>query len=780
MKLLRFITNSIRAKVALMIFSLTALLLLAQSANTFVAEQNRGDAELLNHIANLRVIIQHVARLSNALIYDGREDEKSAVAESLKISLDFFEGTLGLLSERKIFEAESSRLNLIPFQLLPIRIDPQFLNRKIFERQLDEVRIKEGVSELKSDWKNWKPMFERVAARDTELTADDIEIAVSKLDDRSNMLAETISSISNEKIDRGQKVNLVILLFCVFLTVLFYISIRKIILEPIENLRSTAEAFSKGDTAVRAETKLTDEIGALAITYNKMMETVLERLKIDKERLAEIAEKNQELEKASKLKSQFLANMSHELRTPMNSIIGYSEVLLDGLDGDLSDEQRDDVDAILRSAEHLLKLINEILDLSKIEAGHMKVDIGEHKLAPIIDEIMTIINPQIKKKGLSAVVKTDDALIIRADRDRIKQIIMNLVSNAVKFTDHGSVSVTVSRRNEFAVVEVRDTGIGIPKEEIKKIFEEFHQADGKSTRKYGGTGLGLTIARRFSELMGGRIEAESEDGKGSIFRVFITMTTEKKFDSKTAPQILIVEDDPDTLALYNRHLESAGINMIQANSIADALNTLESSYRAGALPKALIADLQLPDGDGRELIKTLKKDSRFSSIEIGVISIEDKDIALEELGVKYQVVKPVNRTELIKFARNLLGVKKMTKRILVIEDHPENAKLVEKILTKSGYEFILKEDAISGLEALKIEKIDLLLLDISLPGMDGIAAAKKIREELLLKELPIIALTAHAMDEDRRRALDAGCNDYMTKPFRPHELISTIKRYLDE
>ncbi len=641
MKIFRPIAQSIRAKVVLLIFSWSALLLTGQTVTGVLAAMNGGDAGILNHVGILRMLPQGIARAAISALY-GEEEGLS----TMQAQIYAFEIQLGKLENAKIATAS-----------LPYSDEIMSL---LFKRKLEEERIHESIGALRGEWEQQRPVFDRILAGDTAVRNFEVDDASSELIDRSDRLIETIEGSINDKIDLINRINILVLLAGMMLAILAYFFIRSMLLLPIENLRDVTEKFAQGESGVRAPVTSSDELGKLATSYNSMIRTVEEEAVKEKARLLEIAAKNEQLQKASLMKSQFLANMSHELRTPMNSIIGYSEVLLDGLDGDLNPEQREDVQAVLRSSEHLLKLINEILDLSKIEAGHMKVEIADVTLRGIVREVVTTVEPLVKNKNLSCTMEfPDEEFMIRADRDRLRQIIMNLVSNAVKFTESGGITIRVTRSETEGIVTVTDSGIGIPKSELGAVFDEFHQVDGASTRKHGGTGLGLAIAKRFVELMKGSISVESELGKGSAFSIRLPIVKPRmRGAGDSAPVLLIVEDDEDTLALYRRHFEKERIDVITATSVEAARTILA---RTGSRESdqcrinAAMLDINLPDGSGRDLLELIRKTPHLAHIRTAYVTVSDDDLGSDSGGADYHAIKPISRNELIGLARKLTG-----------------------------------------------------------------------------------------------------------------------------
>lgn len=509
---LKAITRSIRAKVGLLVFSWTALLLLGQSVTGYLSSLNRGDAELLNHVAVLRMLPLRLSLHANSIIL---RDPAAEISRSLmEHDINTYETTLSILEATGPVSAQS------------IFLDPMFLNRRLFERQLDEARIRDGVATIRSEWNLRKPFFRSLLGNANAAETYEVMEAQEELIDRSNRLSETIEIIMNEKLELIRWVNLLSIVAGLLLAGLFYFSLGKMIIHPVKRLKQATQLFTEGNRTVRADLQSDDELGNLSSTFNEFIVTVTRQEEELRLRFLEAMKNNQELERASKMKSQFLARMSHELRAPMNSIIGYSEVLLDELDGELNEEQKTDVRSVLKASEHLLRLINEILDLSKIEAGHMKVVLEAVRIRDVIRDVEATAEPLLRAKSLSwTVYGIEEDVTVRADRDRLRQMLLNLVSNAIKFTEKGGLTLRIEKDETKGIIEVEDTGIGIPEGEVERVFEEFHQVDGASNRRHGGTGLGLAIVRKFAELMNGRVSCRSAVEVGSVFRMELPLFT---------------------------------------------------------------------------------------------------------------------------------------------------------------------------------------------------------------------------------------------------------------
>ena len=496
---------------------------------------------------------------------------------------------------------------------------------------------------------------------------------------------------------------------CLLLAYFFASKLQRIISEPILALAEKMELVSKKrNYTIQAEKISDDETGMLVEGFNDMIKQI-------RARDIELQKSNQDLKIASEAKSEFLANMSHELRTPLNHIIGFTSLVLDKDFGELNDIQKEYLNDVLNSSRHLLNLINDILDLSKIESGKMEADLSEVNIEGLLISSMTMVKEKAIKNNISLSLDTTDApKFILADERKIKQVIYNLLSNAVKFTSTGGVidihtqiidrsylqshvpemfkeelrSVLSGNCASYLKVSVSDTGIGIKPDAVKLVFNAFQQEDLTITRKYGGTGLGLSLCRQLIELHGGGMWVESQLGEGSTFS-FVLPIPDMVFDPKTSEQ------------------ENRMPRDIEASS--------------ERVPGQVMAD------DGKE-------------------SAEEPD---------------------------------GDKTVLVVEDNELNMKLVRKLLRDGGYTVLEATDAEKGLELISQHCLDLILMDIQLPGMDGLSAVKIIKNDQQFKHIPVLALTAYAMKGDEGKALDAGCDGYIPKPIQVKSFIARINKVLN-
>jgi signal transduction histidine kinase/CheY-like chemotaxis protein/HAMP domain-containing protein len=527
-----------------------------------------------------------------------------------------------------------------------------------------------------------------------------------------------------------------------------------------------------------------------------------------------VMQKNQ-LNEANRLKTNFLSNMSHELRTPLNSVIALSGVLNRRLSKKIPAEEYSYLEVIERNGKHLLALINDILDISRIEAGREEVEISKFNLNNLISEVVDMIGPQARMKNISLIHhKPEEVVYLSSDDYKCRHILQNLIGNAIKFTETGTVEILASQDDNFITIAVTDTGIGISEDHLVHIFDEFRQADGSTSRRYGGTGLGLAIARKYAKMLGGTIVVNSSPGSGSVFTLRLplnffsdqnvlknerlsTIDQSELLGNKTAltqtqgKTILLVEDSEPAIIQINDILEESGYHLLVAREGSQAIEMMHQS-----VPDALILDLMMPGVDGFEVLKTIREHDHPAS-KIPVLILTAKHISKEEfMFLKgnniYQLIRKgdINRDEFLNAISEMVfsGAPKRTPtaaqkiisgkpNVLVVEDNPDNMLTVTALL---GSDFIVNGaiDGISGIEmAIKLNP-NLILMDIALPGLNGIEAFKAIRADASLKHIPVIALTASAMTSDRESILAHGFDAYIAKPIDEVLFFKTINEVL--
>lgn len=468
-----------------------------------------------------------------------------------------------------------------------------------------------------------------------------------------------------------------------------------------------------------------------------------------------------EMRELDKLKSQFLANMSHELRTPLNSIIGFSRVILKGIDGPVTDLQQQDLTAIYNSGQHLLGLINDILDLSKIEAGKMELAFAEVDIEKLIKSVMSTVIGLIKDKPVRLVENIEEGLpIVRADAMRVRQVLINLFSNASKFTDEGTITVSAERQGNYVRIGIKDSGPGISPEDQEKLFKAFSQVDASATRATGGTGLGLSICRELVNMHKGIIDVESEVGKGSTF--FFTLPlfypeddieleeTEPSEQESDAPVILCIDDDEQVIQLYERYLSTQGYQVIALTEPKKALERVKEIK-----PHAVTLDIMMPGYDGWQVLQDLKSDEETQNTPIIICSIIEDTEKGYSLGATDYLLKPIIEEDLLT-ALDRIDMGGMIREVLVIDDDKDDLSLLEKFLSQSSkYEPVLARGGVEGWQKLQSAPPHAVILDLFMPDMDGFQILEKMQEKETLQDVPVIVVSGSDLTSTQQEKLSA-------------------------
>jgi signal transduction histidine kinase/CheY-like chemotaxis protein len=565
---------------------------------------------------------------------------------------------------------------------------------------------------------------------------------------------------------------------------------------PIEDLTRAVGDVASGQLSREVHVASRNEIGVLARDFNRMtrqlremVETMDEKVRL---RTVELAEARDQAEEANRTKSAFLATMSHELRTPMNAIIGYSEMLLEEAEDTGDNWMQPDLDKILSSARHLLQLINDILDLSKIEAGRMTVFLEDVDIAKTAADIASTIQPLVTKNHNNFVLRCPAGIgSMRTDLTKLRQTLFNLLSNACKFTENGTVTLEITRQEDGVVsFAVSDTGIGMESHQLEKLFGEFVQADASTTRKYGGTGLGLAISRKFCRLLGGDITVASTPGRGSTFTATLPSEAQEPAPAVAtevavpAPLpavpagaaravLLVVDDDESSRDLLRRMLEKEGFNVLLAGNGPDALHAAREHH-----PDLITLDVMMPSMDGWAVLSALKEDPATAGIPVVMLTmVEDRPMGYA-LGAAEYLTKPVEKTRVLEAVARL--VPGQTGDILLVEDEPMAAEIVRRTLESDGHACRHARHGREALQMVRAGRPALIVLDLMMPEMDGFTFLEELRREgPEFADIPVVVLTAKDLTGPEREQLAGRVRGTLRKGTDQREnLLAVIHRNL--
>jgi len=605
------------------------------------------------------------------------------------------------------------------------------------------------------------------------------------------------------------RVFVVIFVVSMLILLLLIRNIMNSIIKPITQLKNATQEIGKGHFDIDIDIQSKNEIGVLVQEVDNMkdaLRAVRDNIIQEKDKAEKLRDKAQE---ASKAKSTFLANMSHEIRTPMNSILGFSDMLSKTA---LNDKQKLYLDSVQTNGRFLLDIINDILDYSKLESNKINLESIDFDLEYLVQDVFKMLAPKYQDKNIEAFIDIEQSVVrnVKGDPTRLRQILINLLSNSIKFTNDGEVGVQITFDSDSTQDEklkihfcVTDTGLGIPNDKLDAIFSSFSQADNSTTRKFGGSGLGLSICKSLVEMMGGKIWAESSEGKGSMFHFKIYLNKGTNYsDRKIVPlsreelrdkKVIVVDDNDRAREILCRYCEELEMKIVtQAESVHAAFNQLDKLIQENKIPNLILSEIVMGQTDGYELARKIKNNQDCQAIKIIAVTSDlrvGSALDARKEGFDGYLSKPVSRNDLENVMKVVLGDRRgegqiVTRHLaeeisctgihlLAVEDSLPNQMLLKAYFEQMGCTADYANNGKEAIEKMKTHQYDLILMDLQMPVMSGDEATKIIRAEIS-KDVPILALTAAALKEDEVKCREAGMNDFITKPINFGQLKKKI------
>jgi signal transduction histidine kinase/CheY-like chemotaxis protein len=593
------------------------------------------------------------------------------------------------------------------------------------------------------------------------------------------------------RIHRSVAIVSAVLVLAMVVALVLSARLQRVISEPVLKLSATARVVSeRKDYGLRAEKQSEDEVGALIDSFNEMLTQI-------QKRDTELQEARVISERANQAKSSFLSFMSHELRTPLTSIIGFSEMLITDIQAEGRREWAEDLRRVHDSGRYLLELINDILDISKIEAGKMEVHLETFDLTALIRDLCDVMQPLIERNANQLVLDCPEGLgTMQADRIKVRQCLLNLLSNASKFTDRGVITLSAARvkknGSDWLVFRVKDTGIGMNPEQTAKLFRAFTQADETTSRRYGGTGLGLALTKRFCQMLGGDVSVSSEPGKGSTFTIDLpsTLASPSATATSTLPIlaaktrssngcVLIIDDDPAVHNLLNDALRPEGYILKFASNGKEGLR-LAKQLR----PAVITLDVLMPDMDGWVVLALIKADPDLAAIPVIMLTVRaDQDFGFA-LGVADYLQKPIDRERLLAVLTKYHG-RSPSNRVLVVEDEPAMREMLCRMLDNGKWKVDEAANGLAALEKITQCRPSLIILDLKMPVMDGFQMIAELRKHEDWRKIPVVVVSARALTADDRERLQGHVLKILQKgefsrESLMHEVQETVKLFVAE
>jgi signal transduction histidine kinase/DNA-binding response OmpR family regulator len=588
-------------------------------------------------------------------------------------------------------------------------------------------------------------------------------------------------------------------LFSILISVVVAVALASRITKPLEELTAGAQDISEGHFDRHLDIRSNDELQILAETFNHMTEKLKENVEELEESNKKLAAVNEELKELDRMKSDLLANVSHELRTPLTAIKGYTDYILERKLGTITEKQEKGLVVVQRNLDRLSKSINALLDFSRMDMGRIALNIQPFSLQGLVEQIAITVRSELDKKHLTLSAEVAHLLpAVIADREKLSAVLENLVINAIKFTPEGgritvaASKTTTSGARPAADIRVQDSGIGIPRDQLGRIFNRFHQVDGSSTRRFGGVGLGLAIVKSILDAHGSAITVESEEGRGTLFRFTLPVVDTPSGgyvredersavgdplpsrDSGAGGLVLVIDDDVEMVHVLRGYLEQAGFSVLSAATATEGAPLVNTRR-----PDVILLDVLLPERSGLELLQSLKRDPSTRSIPILVVSVMNDTLKGLRLGAADYLTKPVDRARIVDTVRPLLdGNAPREPLVLVVDDEPDTAEVIRDTLKAEGFRTLVAHHGREALEVIGRTRPDVVILDIMMPEMTGFLVLEALSGNSTSASIPVVILTARGDDADVQRGFAPGAKQYMNKPFDVGALIAEVRRHV--